>query len=158
MPFPDKILLHPSNGGVIFIYDWSVALARLSYFAREGPDHIVFELSDGSYVQCAGTKTCLTVETRVYDADSRFRHCTWGIGSPSGIKAQVAASAGVIEVDSTQILQMRDARIILKEFIEGQPISPKYQAFDRTKFFDPIPPGSRVSHGAWNWPDRRPKK
>jgi len=158
MPFPDKVLLHPSNGGVIFIYDWSVALARLSYFAREAPDHIVFEMPDGSYAQCAGTKTCLTVETRTYRPDFTFTHLTWGIGKPSGRRSNVEGSGGLIDVDSSQVLQMRDARIILKGFIEGETIPPRYHATDSTVFFEPVPPGMRVMHKAWDWPDRRPKK
>jgi hypothetical protein len=158
MPFPEKVLLHPSNGGVIFIYDWSVALTRLSYFAREAPDHIVFELSDGSYAQCAGTKTCLTVETRLYLPDSTFTHYTWGIGGLSGKRSSIEGSAGVIDVDSSQVLQMRDARIIMKGFIEREPIPARYHAFDSSAIFDPVPPGIRVTHKAWDWPDRRPRK
>ncbi|CAM2823383.1 hypothetical protein FPL22_04750 [Rariglobus hedericola] len=158
MPFPGKVLLHPANGGVIFLYDWEIVLSRLSYFANKGPDFIVFELKDGSYVQCAGSKNQLTIETRTYDSERNFKHLTWGRSICTGVKTGIESMDGYIEVDTSQVLQMRDARIIIKAFIEREEIPQKYLSTASTFSFGPLPPDKRLNHKAWDWPDRRPKK
>lgn len=158
MAFPDKVLLYPSNGGVLFLYDWEIVLSRLSYFGHKGPDFTVLELKDGSYVQCAGSKNRLTVETRTYGPERSFQHMIWGRSTCTGVKARIESIDGYIEVDASQILQMRDARIIIKAFIEKEEIPGTYISTDATFSFDPLPLEARLNHKAWDWPERRPRK
>jgi hypothetical protein len=154
--FPSRILFHPGNSPVLFLYDWDVILKRLSYFGKDGPDFAILELEDGSYVQCAGEKTRLTVESRVYHGDRKFQHVVWGRGPLSRRPALVPCVDGFIDADASQVLKMRDAREIMRSFVEKVPVPPRYVSTDVSGRFEPIAVGVRLNHKAWDWPDRRP--
>jgi hypothetical protein len=155
MPIPDRFLFHQANGAVLFFYDWETLLSRISYFAHKGPDFLVLELEDGRYVQCAGVKKRLTVETRVYSEGRHFTHRVWGKGAMAGVKQSIQCTDGGIEVDGSQVLTMRDARILMLAFLEGNPMPDRYVATDISSRFGPLPDDMMVRNKAWNWPDRR---
>lgn len=155
MPFPDRVLFQPSDSPVVFLHDWDTVLARLTYFARGEPDFTILEIEDGSYVQCAGTTKRLTAETRRYDKAREFTHFVWGKGRITGKTEQVSCTDGTVTVDSSQILTMRDARVLIMAFLEGTHMLDKYIPENITHRFGPVPEDMLIRNNAWNWPDRR---
>jgi hypothetical protein len=116
---------------------------------------MILEIESGDYIQCAGIKKRLTVETRRYNADKQFRHMVWGKGSLTGFPEQIECAEGNIEVDRSQVLTMRDARLLIAAFLEGDEVPIRYQRTDISHRFDPVPGDIEIRNRAWNWPDRR---
>jgi hypothetical protein len=108
---------------------WLDANHLLGYLNPNGPSSISFTLEDGSYIQCAGAKTRLTVEARLISPRGDL-HVVFGKGARTGIKEIIACSVGPITVDSSQILQMRDARKLIRHFVERQLLLDSYVAED----------------------------
>jgi len=158
MPFPTRVLLHPAGWPVIFLYDWETVLLRLKYFAQKGPDYLTLELEDGSYVQCAGEKRRLVVESRSYSSDRQFRHLAWGKGALRHVADSVQCVDGIVSADASQILEMRDARIIIRSIVESSAPPSLYTATDITDRFAALPEGVEVRHDAWRWPVNPPRK
>lgn len=97
---------------------WEDATNLLSYLKPDGPSSATFTLDAGSYVQCAGSKTRLTVEARVLDSTGAFSHYVLGKGSLKGIVETIECTVGPINVDESQVLTLRDARKIIRYFVE----------------------------------------
>ena len=155
MAIPDRVLFHPSSSPVLFLYDWDAVLGRLHYFAYKGPDFMILEVESGDYIQCAGVKKRLTVETRRYTAGKEFRHEVWGKGILTGFAEKIDCTDGEIEVDSSQVLAMRDARLLIRAFLEQDEMPALYQGTDVSNRFDPVPDDMTIRNRAWSWPDRR---
>jgi len=155
MSIPDRVLLHHSNGAAYFFYEWEVLLARLSYFAHKGPDICTLELEDGRYIQLAGVKRRLTVESRTYENGGQFTHIVWGKGARVGSAETIQSQAGTVTVDASQVLIMRDARILIQAFLENEPMPARYCGFDVSSRFAPIPEGMKIRHRLWELPDSR---
>ncbi len=155
MAIPDRVLLHPSSSPVLFLYDWDAVLGRLHYFAHKGPDFMILEVEGGDYIQCAGVKKQLTVETRRYTAGKMFHHHVWGKGELTGHVGRIDCTDGEIQVDSSQVLAMRDARLLIAAFLEGAEMPSRYHCTDISDRFDPIPHDLEIRNRAWSWPDRR---
>lgn len=117
------------------LHSWDDANHLLSYLKPDGQSFAAFTLSDGSYVQCAGRKTRLTVEARVVASRAKFRHYVFGKGAPTGETESIACAIGPIEVDRTQLLAMRDARLLIREFVERRRLHDSYYAQDVTLRF-----------------------
>jgi hypothetical protein len=117
------------------IRDWETANKLLSYFDSERRPFAIFALPDNSYVQCLGTKTRLTVEARVFRSDGSFTHWVFGRGEPVGSQERIEVSSGVTVVDSTQLLAMRDARLIIRQFLETRTFPADYYRQDVTERF-----------------------
>ena len=114
------------------IRDWDIANKLLSYFDSERRPYAIFTLPDNSYVQCLGTKKRLTVEAREFRPDGSFTHWVFGRGEPVGLQERVEVSSGVTVVDSTQLLAMRDARLIIRQFLETRTFPLAYHRQDVT--------------------------
>ena len=110
------------------ISKWEDANKLLSYLKPEGPSSACFTLENQNYIQCAGSKTRLTVEIRIYNNVNSYEHFVIGKNKPIGKREKIICSVGPIEVDETQVLKMKDARILIREFIENGKISEKYNA------------------------------
>jgi hypothetical protein len=117
------------------IKDWETADKLLGFLDPDEKNFAIFDLPDGSYIQCLGSKTALTVEARVYDSEKRFRHWVFGKGNPSGRNVTVGGIAGQVTVDSTQSLKMRDARLIIRQFLTSRGFSQGYFAQEVTERF-----------------------
>ena len=113
------------------IKSWEVANKLLGYQKVDGPSYTVFTINNGSFVQCAGGKSNLAVEARVVKQAGVFKHFRFGKGKRLGREAVIECSCGPIMVDESQVLRMRDARLIIKHFVEnnGQ-LLPGYEAQD----------------------------
>jgi hypothetical protein len=115
---------------------WDDANALLGYQKADGPSYSAFTLPSGSYVQCAGGKRRLVVEARVTGPDASFRHYRFGKGARAGHDEAVACNCGPITADASDILTMRDARLIIRHFVEQRgELLGKYQANDVTHLF-----------------------
>lgn len=115
--------------------NWEEASDFLSELDPEECSFVVFDKPDGNYIQCAGAKRGLTVEARVYQTPKKFTHYRFGQGEPTGKKAVIQCSCGPIEVDESQLLQLHDARILMKRFLEEGSFSDQYVATDISKTF-----------------------
>jgi len=120
------------------IDSWDVANQLLSYLSPEKRAYATFTRTDGSYVQCAGSKSRLTVEVRVIDVRGGFEHYVLGRGAPVGRETKIDCSIGPIAVDVSQVLDLRAARRIIRVFVEDGTLHPNFVASDVTaKFADP---------------------
>ena len=117
------------------IRDWETANKLLSYLGPKVSDFAVFENPDHSYVQCAGAKRRLTVEARVYSPSGSFTHFVFGRGEPKNETEFIECSEGAIEVDANQVLQLRHARQIMRQFLEDGSFPPDFVATDVTERF-----------------------
>ena len=118
------------------IPDWDAANTLLGYLDPDRRHFAVFTLDDYCYVQCLGRKTALTVEARVYSDASTFRHFVFGKGVPTGEAATVGNAKNFVSVDASQVLKMRDARLIIRKFLETRTFHDGYTATDVTSRFD----------------------
>jgi len=114
------------------IRQWETANKLLSYFDPERRPFAIFTLPDKSYVQCLGSKTRLTVEAREFRPDGSFTHWIFGRETPSGVVETIKVSSGITTVDATQLLAMRDARIIIRQFLEKRTFPSVYYRQDVT--------------------------
>jgi len=110
---------------------WEDANMLLRYLNPAGPSSASFTLDDGSYIQCAGSKTRLTIEARLIRA-SGFHHVVFGRGPLIGTTELISCSVGPISVDASQILQMRDARKLIRHFVEHRQFLDSYATTDVT--------------------------
>ena len=117
--FPEPIHYSRENSPGWKIKDWDTANKLLSYLSTDGMSFACFEKPDGSYFQCAGSKTRLTAEARIYAASRQYRHFVFGEGELAGETAKVDTTDSEIEVDVSQVLQMRHVRLILRPWLEG---------------------------------------
>jgi hypothetical protein len=117
------------------IRDWDTANKLLSYFDTERRPFAVFTLPDNSYVQCLGAKTRLTVEAREYHSNGSFTHWVFGQNAPIGVQEQIKVSTGITTVDTSQLLAMRDARSIIRQFLETRTFPTNYYRHDITSRF-----------------------
>jgi hypothetical protein len=120
------------------IRDWDTANHLLSYFDSERRPFAIFTLPDNSYVQCLGTKTRLTVEARNFSKNGSFTHWVFGRSVPTGLQERIEVSTGVTIVDSTQLLKMRDARLIIRQFLETRTFPEDYHRENVTSRFSSI--------------------
>jgi hypothetical protein len=102
------------------IPDWDTANKLLSYLEPERRPFAIFTLSDKSYVQCFGAKMRLTVEAREYHQDGLFTHWVFGRGTLIGHSERIESATGDVTVDASQLLLMRDARVIIRQFLEAR--------------------------------------
>ena len=115
------------------IRDWETANKLLSYLDPNLRPFAILTLPDNSYVQCLGCKRRLTVEAREYRPDGSFKHWVFGRSLPQSEPVRIEVSTGVVTIDATQQLTMRDARIIIRQFLETQTFPNKYHREDVTE-------------------------
>jgi hypothetical protein len=135
-PFPEPV--HYSRTDAVrgwHINNWVSANAHLKRLDPDKRNYAIFAFADGSYVQCLGRKTALTVEARVYDSQRLFKHWVFGKGPISGRTTVVGGAAGQVTVDFSQVLRMRDARLIIRQFLETRSFPERYYREDVTERF-----------------------
>jgi len=133
--FPERVRYsRPGADPGWYIKDWETANKLLGFLNPDKNNFAIFDLADGSYIQCLGSKTALTVEARIYERE-QLRHWVFGKGAPTGQKVAVGGTAGQVIVDSTQSLQMRDARRIIRQFLMSRSFSREYFAQEVTERF-----------------------
>ena len=135
MTFPEPVHYSRTDSPGWKIKDWDTANTLLSYLEPNKRHFAIFELPDHSYAQCLGQKTALTVEIREYHPDGSFTHWIFGKDKPTGEMTQVGGDAGIVNIDSSQVLKMRDARLIIRQFLEERTFPEKYQKLDITERF-----------------------
>lgn len=133
--FPEPVHYSRTDSPGWKIKDWETANCLLGYLEPIERPFAIFALPDESYVQCLGKKTRLTVEARVCNPDGTFVHYVFGKGPPVSRVEVIEVSTGTSEVDATQVLAMRDARLIIRQFLETRTFPAKYQAQDVTAKF-----------------------
>jgi len=133
--FPEPVHYSRTDTPGWKIHNWETANKLLTYFDPERRPFAIFTLPDKSYVQCLGEKTRLTVEAREYHSGGSFVHWVFGRGIPVGKPEQIKVSTGATTVDTTQLLAMRDARVIIREFLETRTFPSTYHRQDVTERF-----------------------
>ncbi len=132
--FPETVNFMRADGSGWPIRDWDTANKLLAYVHPEKNPYVVFSFSDESYVKCFGCKTRLTVEARE-SFDGGFRHWVFGKGLLKGKPQEIQTSTSKVTVDASQLLRMRDARVIIRLFPEHRRFSEAYDREDVTKRF-----------------------
>jgi hypothetical protein len=128
MTFPEQVHYSRTDAQAGWkIQDWDTANKLLSYLDPERRHYAIFELPDHSYAQCLGAKKALTVEVREFLPDGTFNHWVFGKGPITGDEILVGGSLGKVSVDKSQVLTMRDARIIIRQFLEARTFPEKYE-------------------------------
>lgn len=79
----------------------------------------------------------LTVEARVYVSDGSFKHWIFGKGLPQREPVAIVVSSGTLSVDVSQILTMRQAKPIIRQFLEKRTFPAEYHRQDVTARFIP---------------------
>lgn len=116
--------------------NWESANKLLGYQNADGPSFTIFTIDNGSYVQCAGGKRRLTVECRVFASNGKFRHFRFGKGDAVDSAAVIECACGPIRVSESEVLTMRDARLIIRHFVEsGGGLHSGYRTSDITAEF-----------------------
>jgi hypothetical protein len=133
--FPERVQYQRTDTPGWHIRDWDTANKLLSYFDPDRRPFAIFTLPDKSYVQCLGSKRRLTVEARVYRPDGSFTHWVFGRGRPLSEPVCIEVSTGAVTIDVTQQLAMRDARIIIRQFLDTRTFPDNYHREDVTKNF-----------------------
>lgn len=137
--FPEPVHYSRTDSPGWKIRDWDSANSLLGYLEPTRRPFAIFELSDSSYVQCFGSKTRLTVEAREISPGGAFTHWVFGKGIPTGVTVDVESSTAVVTVDETQVLAMRDARLIIRQFIESRSFPLRYHRVDISSRFTAAP-------------------
>lgn len=136
IPFPEPVRYSRSDCPSGWsISNWQTANKLLSYLDPDRRHFATFDLQDGSYVQCLGCKKALTVEARIYRPDGTFTHWVFGKGSLDGQMTRVGSRLGMVTVDRSQVLQMRDARLIVRQFLETRTFPERFSQLDITNRF-----------------------
>lgn len=84
----------------------------LNYLNPIGNGFYILENTDGSYVQCAGSKKRLTIEVK----NSRGHFRMGRIGASESAETIIECSAGPISVRGNEVLQIEDAIAVLNAF------------------------------------------
>ena len=134
MRFPEPVHYARTDSPGWPIRDWDTANKLLGYL---GPERhfAVFTLPDAGYVQCLGGKRALTVELRQAGANGAFVHWVLGRGALVGREVRVGTTTEFVTVDESQVLAMRDARKIIRLFLETGLIHDGYTRTDVTSRF-----------------------
>ena len=133
--FPETVHFKRNDSPGWDIADWDTANSLLSYLDPERRPYATFMLTDDSYVQCLGSKRRLTVEAREYRPDGSFSHWVFGRGKPLSEPIRIEVSTGGLTIDVTQQLTMRDARVIIRQFLETRTFPDAFYREDVTQRF-----------------------
>ena len=133
--FPEPVHYSRTDSPGWKIRDWETANQLLSYLEPELRPFAIFTVPDNSYVQCLGTKKRLTVEVRAYHQDGSFTHWVFGRGALTGSSERIEVSTGHVTVDASQLLTMRDARLIIRQFLEARTFPTRYLRQDVTEHY-----------------------
>jgi hypothetical protein len=140
VPFPEPVHYSRTDNAGWIIRDWATANKLLSYLEPEERYFAVFTLPDYSYVQCYGCKTSLTVEARTQHTDGTFAHWVFGAGPLRGIQVPVGLPVGPngprVTVDESQLLTLRDARVIIRQFLNDRTFCDRYHRQDVSARFN----------------------
>lgn len=136
MPFSQPVHYSRTDTPGWKIKDWETANKLLSYLELRRRHFTTFTLPDDSYVQCLGSKTALTVEIREQQQDGTFKHWVFGKCPPIGEMTRVGSDSGSITVDRSQVMTMRDARLIIRQFLETRTLCERYHRQDVSDRFE----------------------
>jgi len=133
--FPERVHYSRADGVSWPIKDWETANQLLGYLNPTRNHFVIFELPDHSYIQCLGSKTALTVECREFRSNGSFSHWVFGKGPLTGTTETVGPETSEVSVDASQILAMRDARVLIRQFLETRTFSDRYTRTDVSSKF-----------------------
>lgn len=138
--FPEPVKYERTDSPGWIIHDWQTADRLLSYLEPKKRYFAIFTLPDGSYVQCYGGQKALTVEARVQNGDGKFTHWRFGHGPLCDLSADVGPAVGphgeCMQVDVSQVLEIHDAKAIVRQFLTKKTLDNSYQCEDITDMFN----------------------
>jgi hypothetical protein len=133
--FPERVHYSRADGSGWPIKDWDTANHLLGYLDPTRNHFVIFELPGQSYIQCLGSKTALVVECRESRTNGSFTHWVFGKSSLTGTTSTVGPETNVVTVDSSQVLSMRDARVLIRQFLETRTFHDRYTRTDVSSRF-----------------------
>lgn len=86
----------------------------------------ILEHDNGNYMQCGGSKAACTVEFRVYDGPTEYKHFVVGHADGSKQSASVTMSGGVVTLQKGEVLNAADAAELFDLFFGGKKIPTQY--------------------------------
>ncbi len=90
--------------------------------------------AEQSYVQCAGSKTALTIEYRQVFEENNFQHFVIGKGTPNlEVKTNVKFCGGDVEVCQSEVLNIKDVETCFAHFFQHQTLPEQYHQRDVSK-------------------------
>jgi len=102
------------------------------------PSFFILSRPDGSFVQAAGSRICLSVEVR-FIRPNVFQHGIVGVETDDEDGSElthVAYSCGTLVVQKKEVLKVRDAQIIFGAFLRTGQIPMPYLVRDVTKLYE----------------------
>ncbi|NRR93381.1 hypothetical protein HSX10_17540 [Winogradskyella undariae] len=116
--------------------NWDGIKNELNKLDGIGNGYLTLENDNGDYIQCAGNPSMLTVEFRL-NSKPNFKHYVLGKGKDkSPMKVSWIAlqnNVGPIMVHKEEVLNIKDAEWIFKEFFENQTIPTELNKRNVTK-------------------------
>jgi len=124
----DNNLLEEQDPNFEFVSDF------IRQMNSETSSYCTFSLNDDCYIQCAGSKTRLTIEYRE-PIEGGFSHYVIGVKSLLKIDSKVPYSGGSIKVKKNEIFNAEQAVEIFDSFINNNKIPENYTKRDTTLMF-----------------------
>lgn len=116
--------------------NWNEIKTELNKLDGIENGYLILENDNGDYVQCAGNLNMLTVEYRL-NSKTNFKHYVIGKGkdiSPMKVKWSILqTNVGKIMVHKEEVLNLKYAQLIFKEFYENQTIPSELNKRNVTK-------------------------
>jgi hypothetical protein len=116
-----EITFEWEDGETVLSPTWESIEEALPMITPRGPGFFILSRPDGSYVQTAGARLRLIVEYRKILGSGQFAHYVLGKHIEAAPKqTQINASIGVLNLMNNEILTVKDAIAIFREFyLEG---------------------------------------
>ncbi|MHB0972463.1 MAG: hypothetical protein ACYC7A_22255 [Thermoanaerobaculia bacterium] len=97
-----------------------------------GPSHFTLSDASGSYVQAAGARLRLTIEYRKTDHVG-FRHYVLGVADRPTTLNSVNSTAGIITVQTNEILAISSAKEVFRTFMQTGSIPERFLLRETTR-------------------------
>ena len=116
--------------------NWDAIKTELNKLDGTENGFLALENDNGDYVQCAGNTSILTIEYRL-NSNPNFKHYVVGKGKDKNpMKVSWVAlqnNVGPIMVHKEEVLNIKDAEWVFKEFFENQTIPAELNKRNVTK-------------------------
>jgi hypothetical protein len=118
-PVPEWTLSCEARGDVPLPLDLTFGEV-LSNLDGEHNSFFILGHEKGNYIQCGGSKTACTVEFRIYESPTQYKH--YVVGHATGLRepASVKMSEGPVRVQEGEVLSAVEAGRLFDLFFAGQ--------------------------------------
>lgn len=124
----DNYVMEDIDPEVDFVYGF------LNQMNNSTSSFCTLSFSDSLYIQCAGSKSRMTIEIRTPDQNG-FRHFVVGVKSLLKTSTKVSYSGSEIKVKSNEVLNHNQAIELFRAFIIEKKILDEYTLRETTEMF-----------------------